>query len=40
MAAIEKFGIGGTCLVLASLPYDEPDYYRNYIEFLEIVREK
>ena len=28
-----NFSSGGICLVLASLPYDEADYYRNYDEY-------
>lgn len=34
---LENFSSGGICLVLASLPYDESDYYRNYDEFLDVV---
>jgi hypothetical protein len=29
------FSSGGVCLVLASLPYDEADYIRNYESFVE-----
>jgi hypothetical protein len=35
---LENFSSGGICLVLASLPYDESDYYRNYDEFLKAVQ--
>ncbi len=35
---LENFSSGGICLVLASLPYDESDYYRNYDEFLAATR--
>jgi WxcM-like, C-terminal len=31
---IDNFSSGSVCLVLASLPYDESDYYRNYDEFV------
>lgn len=31
---LENFSSGGICLVLASLPYDENDYIRDYNEFL------
>jgi WxcM-like, C-terminal len=34
---IDNFSSGGTCLVLASLPYDEADYYRDYDTFLQAV---
>jgi len=30
---LENFSSGSVCLVLASLRYDEADYYRNYAEF-------
>lgn len=31
---IDNFSSGAVCLVLASSPYDEADYYRNYQEFI------
>jgi dTDP-4-dehydrorhamnose 3,5-epimerase-like enzyme len=31
---LENFSSGGICLVLASLPYDEGDYIRDYQEYL------
>lgn len=31
---LENFSSGGICLVLASEPYDESDYIRDYQEFL------
>ncbi|WP_244963221.1 sugar 3,4-ketoisomerase [Nocardioides dongkuii] len=31
---LENFSSGSVCLVLASLPYDEADYYRDYDEFV------
>jgi hypothetical protein len=34
---IDNFSSGGTCLVLASLPYDEADYYRDYDTFLRAI---
>ena len=37
---LENFSSGVVCLVLASLPYDEGDYYRNYEEYLLAVKEK
>ena len=33
---LENFSSGGVCLVLASLPYTEEDYIRDYDEFLSI----
>lgn len=35
---LARFTAGAVCLVLASLPYDEADYYRDYKEFLQAVR--
>lgn len=32
---IDNFSTGSICLVLASLPFDESDYYRDYNLFLE-----
>ena len=31
---IRDFTSGGVCVVLASLPYDEADYFRDYDEFV------
>ncbi len=31
---IENFSTNAVCLIIASLPYDEKDYIRNYKEFL------
>jgi hypothetical protein len=31
---LKNFSGGGICLVLASLPYSEVDYYRDYTEFV------
>lgn len=35
---IHRFSKGAVCLVLASLPYDEADYIRDYNQFETIVR--
>jgi hypothetical protein len=35
---IDGFSSGAVCLVLASLPYDEADYYRDYDEFVRASR--
>ena len=35
---INNFSSGSVCVVLASDYYDEDDYYRNYDEFLNAVR--
>jgi hypothetical protein len=37
---LENFSSGAVCLVLASLRYDEADYYRDYDEFLAAARER
>lgn len=34
---LEKFSAGAFCLVLASAPYEESDYYRDYDEFRAAV---
>ncbi len=34
---IDNFSSGAVCLVLASQPYSEEDYYRDYHEFLAAV---
>lgn len=36
---ISNFSSGAVCLALASLPYDESDYFRKYEDFLEALRE-
>jgi hypothetical protein len=36
---MDFFSQGAVCMVLASLPYDEADYYRNYNDFLQAVTE-
>jgi hypothetical protein len=35
---LENFSSGGICLVLASLPYDEQDYIRDYRDFLRVAQ--
>ena len=35
---LENFSSGAVCLVLASLPYDEGDYFREYDEFAAAPR--
>jgi hypothetical protein len=32
---LDNFSSGSICLVLASLPYDEEDYLRDYQTFLD-----
>lgn len=34
---LDNFSSGAICLVLASLPYDETDYYRDYHDFLKAL---
>ena len=34
---LDNFSSGAICLVLASLPYDESDYYRDYDEYVRTV---
>jgi uncharacterized RmlC-like cupin family protein len=36
---MDSFSQGAVCMVLASHPYDEADYYRNYDEFIVAVNE-
>jgi len=36
---LDAFSQGAVCMVLASRPYDEADYYRTYDDFLAAVRE-
>jgi hypothetical protein len=35
---LENFSSGSVCVVLASLPYDEADYIREFDDFLAFVR--
>lgn len=35
---MDNFSQGAVCMVLASHPYDEADYYRSYEDFLGAVR--
>ena len=37
---IDNFSSGSVCMVLASEPYDEADYYRDYEDFLAAVRSR
>lgn len=37
---IDNFSSNAVCLVLASAPYNEDDYYRDYAAFLAAVREE
>lgn len=37
---LDNFSSGAVCLVLASAPYDESDYYRNYDDFLRAARQR
>lgn len=37
---LENFSSGSVCLVMASLRYDEADYYRDYQEFQRAVRDR
>jgi hypothetical protein len=36
---LENFSSGAVCLSIVSLPYDESDYYRNFDDYLQAVRE-
>ena len=36
---LDNFSSGAVCMVLASEHYDATDYYRDYAEFLEAVRQ-
>jgi len=36
---IDAFSGGAMCLVIASIPYDETEYIRDYNEFLRLCRE-
>ncbi|MGP4805454.1 sugar 3,4-ketoisomerase [Agrobacterium cavarae] len=36
---LENFSLGSVCLVLASMKFDENDYYRDYNEFCAAARE-
>ena len=37
---IDNFSAGATCLVIASMHYDEADYIRDYKKFLQISKNK
>jgi hypothetical protein len=36
---IDNFSSGSVCMVLASAPYNESDYFRNYDQFIKAVRD-
>jgi len=35
---MDSFSQGAVCMVLASHPYDEADYFRNYDDFIKAVK--
>ena len=35
---LDNFSSGSVCMVLASSPYDESDYFRQYDEYLKALR--
>ncbi len=37
---IDNFSSGSVCMVLASILYDETDYYRDYSDFIKKVNQK
>lgn len=37
---LDNFSSGSVCMVLASIPYDESDYYRDYQEFTHALKDK
>ena len=37
---LDNFSSGSVCMVLASIPYDESDYYRDYGEFTQALQDK
>ncbi len=37
---LDNFSSGSVCMVLASIPYDESDYYRDYEEFIRALKDK
>ena len=37
---LDNFSSGSVCMVLASIPYDESDYYRDYQEFTQALKDK
>lgn len=36
---LDNFSSGSVCLVLASRPYEEEDYYRDYDEYCSVVKQ-
>ena len=37
---LDNFSSGSVCMVLASIPYDESDYYLDYGEFTQALQDK
>lgn len=37
---LNNFSSGAVCLVLASMPYEESDYIRDYQDFLKTVEQR
>lgn len=37
---LDNFSSGSVCVVMASAPYEESDYYRDYDAFIEGVRQR
>ncbi len=37
--ALDNFSSGSVCMVLASIKYDEADYYRDYEQFMQALRQ-
>lgn len=37
---LNNFSSGSVCLVLASMPYEESDYIRDYDQFLKVVKQR
>lgn len=37
---LDDFSSGAVCLVLASLPFEEQDYIRNYDDYINYIREE
>lgn len=37
---LDNFSSGSVCMVLASIPYDESDYYRDYEEFMHALKDR
>ena len=37
---LDNFSSGSVCMVLASIKYDPVDYYRDYEEFVQVLRKR